>query len=146
MSKGEAIYLLNDYIKADSGLKTLFAPKKVNTFPVIADEPLKNEKSYPYIRYRVIPGQGSNFRINMDMVQYIVGDPSFAKAGKILQRLREILNMDNSPSAGLLPLKDDKFKIQSVMFVSGLAPTGPDQENGVMERGATFSVTYVTRS
>jgi hypothetical protein len=145
MAKSEAVYLLNDYIKADSVLQNLFMPKSLNIYPVIADEPLDGEPSIPYIRYRTVPSQGSNFRIKMDFVTYYIGDKNYAKAGKIMQRLWEICNMDDSIK-NPLPFVDEKFKISSCMFVSGNAPTGPTQENGVIERGITFAIVYTVLS
>lgn len=141
-TKSEAVYLLNDYIKADPILKDIWAPRKVNIFPMIADEPIGGQKSYPYIRYRTVPSQGSTFRIRVDFVTYYVGDNNYFRTGQVFERLWEICNMDDAPGMGPLPIKNRKFKIQSVMFVSGSAPNGPDQENGIIERGITFAVTY----
>lgn len=139
-AKGEAIYLLNDYIKQDATIQNLFSPLTVNIYPIIADEPVDGTTSYPYIRYRTVPSQGTHYRVRMDFVTYYIGDKSYATTGKIMERMWEILNMDDANSP--IPIKDDKFKIHSSMFVSGTAPTGPDQENGVIERGITFAVVY----
>ena len=146
MSKSEAVYLLNDYLKNDDVLKSYFYPKQLNLYPMIADEPLDGEPSYPYIRYRTVPSQGTFWKIRMDFVTYYVGDKSYAKSGKIMQRLWELCNIDDSLLNNPLPLKDEKFKIQSVMFVSGNAPIGPSQDNGIIERGITFAMVYVVLS
>lgn len=145
MAKSEAVYLLNDYIKSDSQMISLFMPKSLNIYPMIADEPLDGEPSYPYIRYRTVPSQGTNFRIRMDFVTYYIGDKSYARSGKIMQRLWELCNMDDS-IVNPLPMADTKFKISSSMFVSGGAPTGPTQENGVIERSITFAIVYTVLS
>lgn len=146
MSKSEAVYLLNDYIKNDEALKTMFSPKQLNLYPMIADEPLDGEPSFPYIRYRTVPSQGTFYKIRMDFVTYYIGDKNYAKAGKIMQRVWELCNMDDSVLNNQLPLRDDKFKVSSVMFVSGNAPNGPSQENGMIERGITFALVYTVLS
>lgn len=135
----EAVYLLNDYIKADSTLQGLLGTD-FNIYPLIADEPSSGSASYPYLRYTVIPGLGPFWRVRTDIVRYMVGDVQFQRAGQVVQRLMEIINVEESHPS--LPLRSSKYKVQSLNVIGGVPPTTPDQENGVMERGLSVAMIY----
>lgn len=148
MGKTEAVYLVNDYIKADTVLQDIFAPKTINIFPIVADEPTSAENSFPYIRYVTVPivFSSTNWRVRKDVVQYIVGDTSFEKVGKIVERLYDLLNTDDNLDIAHLPLKDENYKIMSVMVTTGTNTAGPDQEEGVIERGLNVLIIYTKLS
>lgn len=135
----EAVFLLNDYLKRDTTLKSIMGDG-FNIFPNVADEPIDGTNSFPYIRYIAIPGIGPFWRVRTDIIRYYVGDNSFVRAGRIMQRLIELINIEESDSS--LPLKSSKWKVQSLNFLGGTQPTIPDQDNGVMERGINVAIIY----
>lgn len=135
----EAVFLVNDYLKQDNTLQS-FLGEDFNIFPNVAEEPTNGNKSYPYIRYIIVPGIGPFWRVRTDIIRYYVGDNSFLRAGKILQRLIELINIEESDSS--LPLKTDIWKVQSLNFLGGTQPTPPDQDNGVVERGINVAIIY----
>jgi len=135
----EAVFLVNDYLKSDSTLKQIMG-NGFNIFPNVADEPIDGVKSFPYIRYMAVPGIGPIWRVRTDIIRYYVGDDNFMRAGKVMQRLIELFNIEESDDP--LPINNGKWKVQSLAFLGGTQPTLPDQDNGVMERGVNVAMIY----
>ncbi len=135
----EAVQVLNSYIASDPVLQGYFGGK-VNIFPIVA-EPY-GEVMTPYIRYTHMPVTYNPWYIRSDIVRYYVGDKSVKRIGQILDRLYELLVVDDS-TIGPLPIESSPFSIRSIEFLGGTNPTGPDQENGVIERGHDFLIIYV---
>jgi hypothetical protein len=138
----EAVYILNDYLMSDAQLKNLMGGPFVIQ-PMVIDAP-SGGPSTPYIRYVSLPAIGPIWRVRADIVRYYIGSKSYKESGKIQERLKELLIVDDSLPP--FPLKNDKFKIQSIDFLGGTAPTGPDQEEGVMERGVNVAIIYTVLS
>jgi hypothetical protein len=138
----EAAYLVNDYLKGDSSLKILMGGD-FNIFPEVADGPA-GAPSYPYIRYSILPAIGQIWRIRTDVVRYYVGEKSFKTGGEILGRLQELLIIDDADLP--FPMKNGKFKIHSIEFLGGSNPSGPDQEEGIIERGLNIAIIYTVLS
>lgn len=134
----EAVYMLNEYIMSDSTMKQLMGGDFVIE-PIVAfgseEKPL-----VPYIRYTSIPAIGPIWTVRTDIVRYYVGHRTYAEAGKLLERLQELLIVDDSGE--ILPFKSDKFRVQSIDFLGGINPSGPDQESGVIERGLSIALIY----
>lgn len=139
----EAVYILNDYLMSDAGLKQLMGGE-FNIFPLVADGPSPTKASTPYIRYSSLPALGPIWQVRTEVVRYYVGDKSYKNLGRIVERLEELLIVDDSTAP--FPLKNQKFKIQSIEFLGGTNPTGPDQEEGVMERGINIALIYTVLS
>jgi len=140
----EAVYILNNYIKEDAKLQTLLGGV-FNIYPVVAEEPVGDTPSYPYIRYTTIPGVGPFWQVRTDIVRYMVGDTSYKRQGQILQRLIELTNIEESESP-MATLKNDKYRIKSLLFLGGTNTTGPDQDNGLFERGINAEMIYLVIS
>jgi hypothetical protein len=139
----EAVYIVNDYLRKDATLKALMGGEfQIN--PMVAEGPSPTKASVPYIRYIVLPATGQIWTIRTDVVRYYVGDKSFKLLGKILNRLQELLIVDDSKPP--FPMKSDKFKIHSIEYLGGTNPTGPDQEEGVIERGLNIAIIYTVVS
>lgn len=139
----EAVYMVNRYLMQDNELKTLMGGEFVIE-PLVAlgtgDRPL-----VPYIRYASIPAMGPIWATRTDMVRYYVGHRTYAEAGKILERLQSLLIIDDSKEP-LLPITDNRFRIQSIEFLGGINPSGPDQDEGVIERGISIALIYTVLS
>lgn len=139
----EAVYLVNEYVRADQVLKDIIG-EDFNIFPLVAEGPTDTQKSYPYIRYSSLPVLGQIWHIHTDVIRYYVGDKDYKRLGKILTRMKDILVIDDSTNP--FPIKGGRFKIHSIEFLGGTNPSGPDQEEGIIERGLNIAIIYTVVS
>lgn len=134
----EAVYIINEYIRSDPELRSILGD--FNIFPLVAEGPRDTDKSYPYIRYISVPVVAPLWQLQADFVRYYIGDKDYLRLAKITQRLRELLTIDDSTNP--IPMKKGRFRIQSIDFLGGSNPTGPDQEEGMIERNLSITIIY----
>ncbi len=129
----EAVQVVNKYLMDDTDMKALMGGD-FNIYPLVASET-------PYIRYVWLPVNSGLLYLREDIVRYYVGHTDIKKLGEITEKIKELLIIDDS-YPGTLPLSGGRFFIQSIQFLGGNPPSGPDQDNGVVEANINFALIY----
>src|ERR1043165_4298324 len=93
MLEETAVFVINKKVAEDPVLQDIFEPNPVRVYPGVADGPIGEGVSYPYIRYFYVPVVSRrSMLVRTDTIQYVVGAKDLTLIARMIERLIYILN------------------------------------------------------